>query len=123
MLRSAIFGLVFALGALVSMALPANAVCAFGMGSCDDSNKLPGNYTLGGNPGVALTITSSKMIAAGGPMRMEVNYKVVKVNGNIVTVEGSAPQVPTGTFDITVNNGWLRIRDSFIFGGDWIRNK
>ena len=61
------------------------------------------------------------MIVSGGPLTITVDYKIVGVNGNDITVELSAPDIPTASKIVTVRDASLIIQNSFVFGGNWTR--
>lgn len=67
-----------------------------------------------------LEITADKIVASGGPITISADYKVVKVDGNKVTVEVSAPNTSKDSIVIAVADTFVIIEGGAI-GGRWTR--
>jgi hypothetical protein len=98
---------------------PAQAFCIWGLGQCETSNLIAGEYVRDGNPNTLLTITSNKITSKTGPISFSVDYSVKSVEGRNVTIEVSPPEPIKETLQIQVEKDLIKIRDKDLLTGDW----
>lgn len=111
------------LSMLVVLLVSANSVeamCVFGLGSCEKS-VIAGQYRLSENPSVTLKIDSSKITAQGGPMTFSADYVVKSIEGDKATLEVNAPMAGKGVISVLIKKDGISIPGSGVFGGNWNR--
>jgi prepilin-type processing-associated H-X9-DG protein len=82
--------------------------------------KLRGTY-LNPNKTATMTVSGDKLAVSGGPMTITMDYKVVKTDGNKLTLEIAPPTGPKREMIATVADDSLVIENNFMFGGHWTR--
>lgn len=98
----------------VCLALVSLAGCG---GSTED--QLVGEYTEGESN---LKVTGDTLTMSEGPMALTVNYKVIKTEGNTVTMETTmAGDERKITLPVTIVDNGIEIGGDGEFEGKWVR--